>query len=415
MDNLYVKDFPILNSSFSNGNKLVYFDNAATTQKPNKVINVINDYYREQNANIHRGAYTLSSNSTLLYEGAREKVREFINAKESKEVVFTKGTTESINLVAYSYGLEFLNKNDEIVISNDEIVISISEHHSNILPWQRIAKAKGAILKYMYIDDKGKISNEEINKITPQTKIVAIAYANNTLGNINPIKEIVKLAHNVGAIVLLDAAQSIAHIPLDVQKLDVDFAAFSGHKMFAPTGIGVLYGKKDLLDKMSPFLLGGGMIESVSEQDAVFAPIPEKFEGGTPNISGAIGLKAAIEYIQNIGYKTIYSIEKELTEYTIKKLNNIPYVTLYGSKDIKDRVGVISFNIEDIHPHDVATILDYYGVAIRSGHHCAHPLMKFLKINATCRISFSIYNTKKEVDVFIEAIKNVRKELGIER
>lgn len=409
MDNLYKKDFPLLKTNIENGNSLIYFDNAATTQKPQKVIDAVENYYKNQNANIHRGAYTLSANSTILYEDSRETVREFINAKESREIIFTKGATESINLIAYSYGLEFLKE-------NDEIVISIGEHHSNLLPWQMVAKAKGAILKYMYIDKNGHISKEEIqNKITSKTKIVAVAYVSNTLGNINPIKEIVKVAHSVNAVVLLDGAQSIPHIPLDVQDLDIDFAVFSGHKMLGPTGIGVLYGKDYLLDKMPPFIFGGGMIDSVSEQEAVFSPLPEKFEGGTQNIAGAIGLKAAIEYIQDVGYDTIYSIEQELTSYALEELMKLPYITIYGSENVIDRVGVISFNIQDVHPHDVSTLVDYYGVAIRAGHHCAHPLMRFLNINATCRVSFYFYNTKEEIDIFIEGIKSVRKELGIER
>lgn len=403
--NKYIKDFPALDQEF-NGHKFVYLDNAATTQKPVSVIDAVDEYYRKNNANPHRGAYALSVKATDLYEGARDVVRDFIGAEKSKEIVFVRNATEGLNLIAFSYGLNFLNP-------GDEIVISIAEHHSNLVPWQQVAKAKGAVLKYLYLNDEGIIPKEEFeSKITSKTKIVSVTQVSNVLGTINPVKEIVEKAHSVGAIAIVDMAQSIPHMKVNVKALDVDFAVFSGHKMLAPMGIGVVYGKEALLEKMPPFLCGGDMIEYVWEQETTFAEVPQKFEAGTQNVGGAVGLTAAIEYINKVGIENIEAIEKELTSYALEKLGEIPHLTIYGTKDITKKAGVISFNIDDVHPHDVATILDSYGIGIRTGHHCANPLMRYMKVNATCRASFYLYNTKEDIDALANGLKNVRKWLG---
>ena len=401
---MFRQDFPILNDI---NNPVVYLDNGATTQKPQAVINAVRDYYIAENANPLRGLYSLSVKATEAYEKARQSVAKFINAKESCEIIFTRNTTESLNLIAYSYGM---NKIQE----NDEIVISILEHHSNILPWQMVAKVKKATLKYMYTDVEGNISDEEIlSKITEKTKIVSITQVSNVLGVKTPLEKIIKRAHAVGAIVVVDGAQGAPHLATDVQKLDCDFYAFSGHKMLAPMGIGVLYGKKSLLEEMPPFLRGGEMIDMVTEQDATFAPLPEKFEAGTPNVSGTIGLKAAIDYLNNVGFDKIEAQEKELMDLAYTKLAKIPYVTIYGPKNPALRYGVLSFNIEGVHPHDVSSLVDYHGnIALRAGHHCAQPLLKFLKTPSTNRISFYFYNTKEDVYKFIEQIKQVRKWMG---
>lgn len=399
------KDFPIFNQKI-NGNRLVYLDNGATTQKPIQVINAISDYNRSSHGNPHRGAHQLSIMATEAYDLAKEKVREFINVKYTEEIIFTKNTTESMNLIAHSYGREFIKE-------EDEIVLAISEHHSNILPWQRITREKNAILKYMYLNKEGKIPLEEIKeKITNKTKIVSVAQMSNVLGTIHPVKEIIDYAHKMGAIVIIDGAQSTPHMKVDVQYLDADFFVFSAHKMLGPMGIGVLYGKKELLEKMPPFLMGGDMIEYVYEQEATFAPIPYKFEAGTQNVEGAVGLRAAIDYLQNIGLDNIQRHEEVLVEYALEKMLSLPYVNIQGPKDLNMRGGIISFTIDDIHPHDVASILDSYGVAIRAGHHCCQPLMRYLDIPATSRISFYLYNTIEDIDQFIEGIKNVRKWLG---
>ncbi|MBE6081952.1 MULTISPECIES: cysteine desulfurase [Tissierellales] len=402
------KDFKVFSQKI-NGKKIVYLDNAATTQRPESVIKAVENYYDTSNANPHRGAHALSIRATKVYEDGREKVRKFINAKSTKEIIFTKNSTEALNLIANSYGMNFINK-------DDEIVIPISEHHSNLIPWQRVAKTKGAVLKYMYIDDEGRLTDEEIrSKITEKTKLVSIAHVTNTLGVVYPIEKIIDYAHKKGAIVVVDAAQSVPHMAEDVQKLDADFMVFSGHKMLSPMGIGVLYGKENILEKMPPFLLGGDMIEYVSEQDATFAELPFKFEAGTQYVEGVAGLSAAIDYIENLGFDFIREVENQLTEYALDEMGKIPYVTVYGPLNMKDRAGVISFNIKDVHPHDVATIVDSnYGVALRSGHHCAQPLMTYLNLNATCRISFYFYNTKEDVDIFIRSIKDVRRWLGYE-
>lgn len=401
---MFRQDFPILNDI---NNPVVYLDNGATTQKPQSVINAVRDYYIAENANPLRGLYSLSVKATEAYEKARQSVAKFINAKESCEIIFTRNATESLNLIAYAYGMSKIQE-------NDEIVISILEHHSNILPWQMVAKAKKATLKYMYTDVEGNISDEEIlSKITEKTKIVSITQVSNVLGVKTPLEKIIKRAHAVGAIVVVDGAQGAPHLATDVQKLDCDFYAFSGHKMLAPMGIGVLYGKKSLLEEMPPFLRGGEMIDMVTEQDATFAPLPEKFEAGTPNVSGAIGLKAAIDYLNNVGFDKIEAQEKELIDLAYTELAKIPYVTIYGPKNPALRYGVLSFNIEGVHPHDVSSLVDYHGnIALRAGHHCAQPLLKFLKTPSTNRISFYFYNTKEDVYKFIEQIKQVRKWMG---
>lgn len=403
----YKDDFPIL-KGFNRNKPLIYFDNAATTQKPASVLAAVNQYYEEYNANPYRGLYEISEKATSGYEEARSYIGKFINSSKSHEIIFTRNTTESINLIAFTYGRM-------VVKENDEVVISIAEHHSNLVPWQQLTKEKNAALSYLYLDSNGHILEEDIeNKITKKTKIVSIGYVSNVLGTINPIEKIIEKAHSVGAVVILDCAQSIPHFPLDVTGLNVDFAAFSGHKILGPMGIGVLYGKEDLLNKMPPFLTGGEMIEYVSEQETTFAPLPQKFEAGTPNVGGALGLMEAIKYIERIGYGTIQSIEEELTEYVLERMKEIPEVTIYGEPDSRNhRCGVISFNIEGVHPHDTATILDADGIAVRAGHHCARPLMNFMNVNATCRISLYFYNTKEEIDVFIESLKKVRRWLGL--
>ena len=401
--NPIMNDFPILREK--DGRRVAYLDNAATTQKPQSVLDAIMDYYRESNANPHRGLYDLSVRATETYEQARVSVGKFINAPRSEEVIFTRNASEALNLVAYSYGLTFLSE-------GDEIVLPVSEHHSNLLPWQMVARKTGAKLVYLYPDKSGVLHEEELEKkITPRTKIVAAAYVSNVLGTVHPVEKIIALAHKAGAVVVLDCAQSIPHFPLDVQKLDADFVAFSGHKMLGPMGIGVLWGKTAHLDAMPPFLSGGDMIEYVTEQESTFAPLPQKFEAGTPNVSGARGLEAAIQYIEKVGYDFIEKTEAELLAYTLEGLNKIPHVTVYGNFE-KARCGVISFNVEDVHPHDVASILDGDGVAIRAGHHCAQPFMRFLGVNATCRASFYFYNTKEDADRFLSGLKRVRGYLG---
>ncbi|NLY77798.1 MAG: cysteine desulfurase [Tissierellia bacterium] len=399
------EDFPTL-SQLVRGKALVYLDNAATTHKPIQVIDSIRDYYNKSNANPHRGAHHLGVLATEMYEKARDKVREFINARSSKEVIFTKNATESLNLLAYSYGMKHVKK-------GDEIVICISEHHSNIVPWQKIARLKDAELKYLYLNDDYRLDMEEVyRKITDRTKIVSIAQMSNVLGTVYPIKEIVKYGHSKGAIVIVDGAQSIPHMKVDVRDMDADFLVFSGHKMLAPMGIGVLYGKEEILESMDPFLMGGDMIEYVEEQNTTFAELPHRFEAGTPNVEGAVGLAAAIDYLNKIGLDKINKYEEELTAYALEKLMGIPQVKIYGPKDLEDRGSVISFELEGCHPHDVSTIVDTYGVALRAGHHCAQPLMKFLKAPATSRVSFYFYNTKSEIDQLIDSLLKVRKWLG---
>lgn len=387
------KDFPILKNR-----QISYLDSGATTQKPIQVIKAMEEFYEKYNANPHRGAYSLSMEATEIYEDTRTKIAKFINARNREEIIFSKNATESLNLIAYSYGMDNLKK-------DEEIVISIMEHHSNLVPWQKVAKVTKSKLNYMYINEEFEISDEEIeNKITDKTKIVGITHVSNVLGTINNVKKIIKYAHKKGAIVIVDASQSIPHMKIDVQDLDADFLVFSGHKMLAPLGIGVLYGKKELLNKMSPFLMGGDMIEYVYEQETTFAPLPNKFEAGTQNVEGVIGLGAAIDYIQKLGYDKIQEIEKEVVSYARKKLSELEFLTLYLTPNQENHSGVISFNIKGVHPHDVASILDSEGVCVRSGNHCAQPLMRFLEIDSTCRASFYFYNTKEDVDKLVNSL-----------
>ncbi len=391
------KDFPILNNQ-----NIAYLDSAATTQKPVQVIDAVNRYYKNDNANPHRGAYKLSIRATEVYDEARKKVANFINAKMPDEIVFTRNATESLNLVAYSYGLENIKR-------QDKIVLSIMEHHSNLVPWQNVARRTGASLEYMYTNSEGRITNDEIYKrIVPGVKIVGITHVSNVLGTINPVKEIVKRAHSVGAIVVVDASQSVPHMKVDVQDLDADFLVFSGHKMLSPLGIGVLYGKKNILDQMVPFLFGGDMIEYVYEQKTTFAPTPTKFEAGTQNVGGAVGLSAAIDYLNKVGMDNIEKIEKNLTIYALDKLQKLDFVTIYGTKNVETHAGVISFNVNGVHPHDVASVLDSQNVCIRSGNHCAQPLLRYMGIDSTCRASLYIYNTKEDIDRLVQALIKTR-------
>ena len=388
------KDFPILQNR-----NIAYLDSGATTQKPIQVIDAVNNFYRNFNANPHRGAYSLSIEATEQYENTRTKIAKFINARNREEIIFTKNTSESINLVAYSYGMENLKQ-------GDEVVLSIMEHHSNLVPWQKVAEKTNCTLSYMYINKDFELTDEEIeSKITDKTKIVCITHVSNVLGTINNVEKIIKYAHKKGAVVILDAAQSIPHRKIDVQMLDADFVAFSGHKMLAPLGIGVLYGKKELLNNMTPFLMGGDMIEYVYEQNTTFAPLPNKFEAGTQNVGGVIGLGAAIDYIENLGYDNIQKIEKELILYAREELSKLDFLTLYLTPNEENHSSVISFNIKGVHPHDVASILDSEGVCVRSGNHCAQPLMRFLNIDSTCRASFYFYNTKEDVDRLVYGLK----------
>ena len=392
------KDFPLLENR-----DIAYLDSGATTQKPKEVIEAIKKYYENSNANPHRGAYSLSIEATEQYENTRTKIAEFINAKHREEIIFSKNATESLNLIAYSYGMDNLKK-------DDEVVISIMEHHSNLVPWQKVTKATGSKLNYMYINENYEISDEEIeSKITDKTKIVGITHVSNVLGTINNVKKIIKYAHKKGAIVIVDASQSIPHMKIDVQDLDADFLVFSGHKMLAPLGIGVLYGKREILNNMTPFLMGGDMIEYVYEQETTFAPLPNKFEAGTQNVEGVIGLGAAIDYIQKIGYDKIQEKENEIISYARQELSKLKYLTLYLTPNAQNHSSVISFNIKGVHPHDVASILDSENVCVRSGNHCAQPLMRFLGIDSTCRASFYFYNSKEDVDRLVFALNKAYK------
>lgn len=388
------KQFPILDQKV-NGKQLVYFDSAATSQKPIQVIETLERYYKEYNSNVHRGVHTLGTKATDAYEGAREKVRKFINAKSMEEIIFTRGTTTALNTVAASYGLENVKE-------GDEIVISYMEHHSNIIPWQQVAKKTGATLKYLPLQPDGTISIEDARQtITPNTKIVSIMYVSNVLGTINPVKEIGAIAHENSAIMVVDGAQSTPHMKVDVQDLNCDFYALSAHKMCGPTGIGVLYGKKELLNNMEPIEFGGEMIDFVDLQESTWKELPWKFEAGTPIIGNAIGLGAAIDFLEEIGLDNIEKHEHELAQYALERLSEVDGVTIYGPKH---RAGLVTFNIEDVHPHDVATVLDVEGIAVRAGHHCAQPLMKWLKASSTARASFYLYNTKEEIDTFVESL-----------
>ena len=387
-------DFAILKNR-----NITYLDSGATTQKPRQVINAINNFYENTNANPHRGAYSLSIDATEIYENTRKKIAKFINAKSSDEIIFSKNASESLNLIAYSYGLDNLNK-------DDEVVLSIMEHHSNLVPWQFVTKKTGSKLNYMYINDEFEISDEEIeSKITEKTKIVGITHVSNVLGTINNIQKIIKYAHKKGAIVVVDGSQSIPHMKIDVQNLDADFFVFSGHKMLSPLGIGVLYGKKEILNKMNPFLMGGDMIEYVYEQETTFATLPNKFEAGTQNVEGVVGLGAAIDYIEKIGYEKIEEIENEVVSYAREELSKLEYIDLYITPNKENHSSVISFNIKGVHPHDTASILDTEGVCVRSGNHCAQPLLRSIGIDSTCRASFYLYNTKEDVDKLISGIE----------
>ena len=387
------KDFPLLENR-----NIAYLDSGATTQKPKQVIEEIKKFYENYNANPHRGAYTLSMEATEVYENTRTKIAKFINAKHREEIIFSKNASESLNLIAYSYGMDNLKK-------DDKVVISIMEHHSNLVPWQKITKATGSKLNYMYINEKFELSDEEIeSKITDKTKIVGITHVSNVLGTINNVKRIIKYAHKKGAVVVVDASQSIPHMKIDVQDLDADFLVFSGHKMLAPLGIGVLYGKREILNNMTPFLMGGDMIEYVYEQETTYAPLPNKFEAGTQNVEGVVGLGVAIDYIQNIGYDKMQELENDVLAYARQELSKLDFLTLYMTPNEKNHSSVISFNIKGVHPHDVASILDSEGVCVRSGNHCAQPLMRFLGIDSTCRASFYFYNTKEDVDRLVHAL-----------
>ena len=389
------KDFPILDQ-IVNDEPLVYLDNAATTQKPKAVLEAVNRYYQEDNANVHRGVHTLAERATASYEAARETVRRFINASSTKEVLFTRGTTTGLNWIG-----RFA---EEILEEGDEVLISIMEHHSNILPWQEACRKTGAKLVYAYLKDGGLDLEDFREKLTDRTKFVSITHASNVLGVINPIQELAQLAHEKGAIMVVDGAQSAPHMKIDVQKLDADFFVFSGHKMAGPTGIGVLYGKEHYLNQMSPVEFGGEMIDFVYEQSATWKELPWKFEAGTPNMAGAIGLAAAIDYLEAIGMDAIEHHEQDLIAYVFPKLQAIEGLKIYGSQDLAKRSGVISFNLGDLHPHDLATALDYEGVAVRAGHHCAQPLIQYLEVPATARASFYLYNTKEDCDKLVEAL-----------
>ena len=389
------QDFAILDQVV-NDEPLVYLDNAATTQKPQVVLDALMTYYHEDNANVHRGVHTLAERATAAYEASREKLRQFINAKSTKEVLFTRGTTTGLNWIG-----RFA---EQVLEPGDEVVISIMEHHSNIIPWQEACKKTGAKLVYAYLKD-GQLDMEDLaNKITEKTKFVSLAQVSNVLGCINPVKEIAKLAHQVGAYMVVDGAQSAPHMATDVQDLDCDFFTLSGHKMLGPTGIGVLYGKEEILNRMNPIEFGGEMIDFVYEQEATWKELPWKFEAGTPNIAGAIALGAAVNYLSALGMENVHAYEQELVDYVLPKLHEIEGLTVYGPENPSQHAGVIAFNIDGLHPHDVATALDYEGVAVRAGHHCAQPLINHLGISSAARASFYIYNTKEDCDKLVEAI-----------
>lgn len=401
MSHNYREDFPILQNR-----ELIYLDSAATSQKPRQVMDAMTRFYEAENANPMRGLYGLSIRATETYERARHTIKEFIGARHDCEIIFTRNTTESINLAAYSYGLSNITK-------GDEIVVTIMEHHSNLLPWQMVAKRTGAKLIYLYCSENGSIPWSEVqNKIGSRTKLVGIAHVSNVIGCTNPVREIIAYAHKMGAVVLVDGAQAVPHMAVDVQDLDADFYAFSGHKLLGPMGIGVLYGKKQLLEEMPPFLTGGEMIDTVSQQDASFAPLPHKFEAGTVNAQGAAGLEAAVCYLKEVGYEEIQKQEEILVERAMEGIRRIPHVHLIGSGNPKEHSGILTFTIDGVHPHDIASIMDSAHIAIRAGHHCAEPLMKFLNVNATARASVYFYNTEEEIDIFLENLRQVRRWLG---
>ena len=397
----YRKDFDILNSG-----DYVYFDNAATSQRPNQVLDAISNFYRTANANPLRGLYDWSMAATEMYEDSRRVVADFIGAKSPEEIIFTRNTSESLNLVAYSYGLDNVSE-------GDEIVISVMEHHSNILPWQMVCRKKNAKLIFLEPNEEGVISKEEYeSKITDRTKVVAIGHVSNVMGVTNPVKEIAAYAKSKGAVVVVDGAQSTPHMKVNVNELGADFFAFSGHKMLGPMGIGVLYGRKELLEKMSPFLTGGEMIEYVTRTDATYAELPHKFEAGTVNASGAVGLAEAIRYLQNVGFEAIEAQEQKLTALLMEGMSKLPYIKIYGSKDPTKHCGIVTFTIEGVHPHDISSVLNDDHVCIRAGHHCAQPLMQFIGAGSTARASLYFYNTEEEVKIFLEKLAKVREVMG---
>ncbi len=394
-------DFPILSKG-----DYIYFDNAATSQRPNQVVDAIRDFYENSNANPLRGLYDWSVDATERYENARKTVADFLGADSSEEIIFTRNTTESLNLVAYSYGMDNVKE-------GDEVVISVMEHHSNILPWQMVTKAKNAKLVYMEPDDEGVITPEEYkSKITDKTRIVAIGHVSNVFGVVNPVKEIAAYAHEKGATVVVDGAQAAPHIPVDVKDIDADFYAFSGHKLMAPMGIGALYGKKALLENMRPFLTGGEMIEYVTREDATYAELPHKFEAGTVNAAGAVGLEAAIGYLRKVGYDFIAEQELKLTTRIMEGMKKLPYIKVYGSSDPANHNGIVTFTMEGVHPHDISSVLNDDHVCVRAGHHCAQPLMQFIGAGSTARASVYFYNTEEEVDRFLKHLVDVRSVMG---
>jgi cysteine desulfurase/selenocysteine lyase len=397
------KDFPILNKG-----DYIYFDNAATSQRPNAVVDAIKDFYENSNANPLRGLYDWSVDATERYEHARKTVADFIGASKAEEIIFTRNTTETLNLVAYSYGLDNVNE-------GDEVVISVMEHHSNILPWQMVTKQKGAKLVYLEPDEEGVITEAEYkSKITDKTKIVSIGHVSNVFGITNPVKEIAAYAHEKGATVVVDGAQAAPHIPVNVQEIGADFYALSGHKLMAPMGIGALYGREELLEKMRPFLTGGEMIEYVTREDATYAELPHKFEAGTVNAAGAVGLEAAIEYLKKVGFDFIAEQEHKLTVKMMNGMKELPYIKIYGSSDPAKHSGIVTFTMDGVHPHDISSVLNDDHVCVRAGHHCAQPLMQFIGAGSTARASVYFYNTEEEVDRFLEHLKKVRSVMGYE-
>jgi cysteine desulfurase/selenocysteine lyase len=401
VDSNYKSLFPI----FTQHPSLIYLDHAATSQKPAMVIERMRQYLEESNGSPHRGAHLLSVEATRQYDYGRGRVAEFIKARRQEEVIFTKNATEALNLIAFSYGLNTLK-------SGEEIVIAITSHHSNIVPWQMVAKQTGAILKYLYVDAQGDFLPGELEKITTNTKIVTFSWISNGLGCIHDVKMLVDKAHEMGAIAVVDAAQAIGHLHVDVVAIDADFLVFSGHKMYGPTGIGVLYGKFDLLNEMPPFMTGGDMIEYVEEQSTTFAEVPERFEAGTQHVEGVVGLVAAIDFIESVGVDKMREKESRIARYAMKKLGELPYITVLGPHEGRERGALIAFEVEGIHPHDMASLLDQKDIAIRAGHHCTQPMMKYLGISASCRVSFSIYNYVEEIDVLLVAIKYAREVFG---
>ena len=401
MAHTYRDDFPLLNSL-----DVAYLDNAATAQRPQCVLDAVTEFYKSKNANPLRGLYPLSISATESYESARDTVRDFLNAKSSSEIIFTRNTTEGLNLVAYSYGLTNVK-------AGDEVLVSIMEHHSNLLPWQMVCRRTGAALKFMECEPDGTLDlNKVASLITPRTKIVACTHVSNVLGRVNPIREIAELAHRAGAVMVVDAAQSTPHIPVDVQALGADFLAFSGHKVYGSMGIGVLYGREELLNAMPPFLTGGEMIESVTREGAVFAELPHKFEAGTVNAADAVGLQAAIEYVKSVGFEQMHRQEVALTRRAMEGIRNIPCVHVLGSENPEEHCGIITFTVDGVHPHDISEILASDGIAIRAGHHCAQPLLAYLKHPSTARASLAFYNTEAEIDRLLDSLSTLRERMG---